>query len=322
MSKPLVTVVCLCYNQSEFVKEAVDSVLRQTYNAIQLIIVDDASTDSSVERIQQILSSHPSVESVFLEKNMGNCAAFNRALLLARGEFIVDFAADDVMTPHRIERQVDLFSTLDESYGVVFSDAVYIDEEGKYLRNHYDYLFRKGLLSVIPEGDVYRHVLSAYCIASPTMLIRKKVMDALRGYDENLSYEDFDFWVRSSRMYKYAFQDEKLTMIRKRKRSMSTELYKRGDKQLHSTYLVCKKAMALNRDGDDVRALAKRLKYELRQSVFSQNYDEAVLFYDLLRQTGYDTGVDKMLFFINKFRLPLSYVRRWYHQLRFGGFAT
>jgi glycosyltransferase involved in cell wall biosynthesis len=318
MQKPLVSVVCLCYNQAMFVGEAIQSVLDQTYPHIQLIVIDDASTDNSPAIISDTVSKHPSIEYLLLPENLGNCKAFNRGLLLAKGEFIIDLAADDVFMPERIERQVEFFSTLDASYGVVFTDAVYIDARGEFLRDHYAYLFRKGLLKDIPEGDVYRDVLTRYFICSPTMMVRKKVMDDLNGYDEGLSYEDFDFWVRSSRTYRYAFLDQKLTKVRRISHSMSAGWYKSGDRQLHSTYLVCRKALLLNRSPEDHRALAWRLKYELRQSVFSGNYTEAGLFYRLLCETGMAGAVDHVLHLLNKLRLPLFFLRNWYHKLRFG----
>jgi glycosyltransferase involved in cell wall biosynthesis len=317
MNLPLVSVVCLCHNQEAFVEEAVYSVLRQSYPNIQLIIVDDASTDGSVARIKSIVSANPTMEVLLLQENCGNCKAFNRGLVLARGEFIVDFAADDVMMPERIARQVEFFSTLDSSYGVVFTNALYINEKGKVLRDHYLYLFHKNLLKAIPQGDVYRDVVSTYFISSPTMLVRRRVMDELKGYDESLTYEDFDFWVRSARIFKYGFLNERLTKVRRIQRSMSTGWYKPGDKQLHSTYLVCKKVLALNRNGEDNLALAKRLKYELRQSVFSQNFEEADLFYGLLKEIRHVGAFEYFLFVINKLKLPLSFLRTLYHKLKY-----
>ncbi len=87
----------------------------------------------------------------------------------------------------------------------------------------------KSLISHIPQGDVYRDMLTTYFIPGPTMMIRREVFAALGGYDESLSYEDFDFWVRSSRIYRYAFLNERLTSIRKLKSSMSTGWYVPGD---------------------------------------------------------------------------------------------
>jgi glycosyltransferase involved in cell wall biosynthesis len=315
--KPLVSIICLSYNHRRFIREAVESVLNQSYENIQVIIADDASTDNSQDEIHKLKSEHSSIELLLLPKNLGNCKAFNRALKLARGEFIVDFATDDLMTPDRIEKQVAFFERLDSTVGVVYTDATYIAEDGKFIRNHFEYLFKKELLTHIPQGDVYRDVLERYFIPGPTMMIRKEVFLALNGYDESLSYEDFDFWVRSSRIYRYAFFNERLTHIRKLKSSMSTGWYVPGDKQLHSTYLICKKAQQLNRDAEDEQALITRVRYEFRQSVLSGNHAEALLFFDLLRELKGVTWLERSLKLFDRPGISLAPLRKLYHRLRY-----
>jgi len=317
MPSPLVTVVCLCYNHANYLREAVESVLNQTYKNIQIIIVDDASTDGSVIEIERLVKHYPSIELLLLKQNVGNCKAFNSALGLIKGDFVIDFATDDVMSADRIEKQVNFFKTLDNSTGVVFTDAIYIDAEGKLLRYHYEYLFRKKLLNHVPQGDIYRDVLATYFIASPTMMMRREVLEALKGYDEILSYEDFDFWIRSSRYFNYAFLNERLTKIRKTDHSMSAGWYVPGDSQLYSTYLVCKKAQKLNRDRGDSEALITRVRYELRQSVFSENRREAGLFYVLLVELGGNRLIDLIFIIVNKLHLPLSWLRNIYQGIRF-----
>ncbi|MGE0771412.1 MAG: glycosyltransferase family 2 protein [Cyclobacteriaceae bacterium] len=314
---PLVTVVCLCYNHAPYVEEALYSVIHQTYQPLQILIVDDASTDLSREIIQKVLTDHPHIGFLPLYSNIGNCAAFNAVLSQVKGKYVVDFATDDVMHPDRIYRQVKKFETLSDDVGVLFTDAEYIDTNGKTLRSHFEYLFKKKLITRIPTGDVYRDVLSRYFIPSPTMLVRKKVFDELNGYDENLVYEDFDFWVRSARKFKYEFLNEKLTFIRKTKTSMSAGWYTQGDRQLHSTYMVCCKALALNRDEADRQALANRVRYEFRQSVLSQNDEEAELFYELLNGLGGGNWMSSGFRILSKLRLPLAPLRRLYHRIRY-----
>lgn len=314
---PLVTVVCLCHNHKPFVRQAVESVVTQSYRPIQIIVADDASRDGSIEEIEKLSAEYPELECLLIAENIGNCRAFNRAYALAKGDYIIDFATDDIMLPDRITKQIQMFRSLDQSVGVVYTDATYIDESGKFLRHHFPYLFYKKLIVNIPQGDVYSNLVSTYFIASPTMMVRREVLDRLGGYDENLSYEDFDFWVRSSRDYKYAFLNESLTQIRKVKQSMSTGWYVPGDKQLHSTYLVCKKIQQLNRTREDHLALVKRVRYELRQSIFSQNYSEANNFMIMLRELRGVRNVDKNLFTLNKFKIPLSPLRRLYHWIRY-----
>jgi glycosyltransferase involved in cell wall biosynthesis len=318
MEKPLVTVICLSYNHEQFLVEAVNSVLNQTYGNLQIILTDDASSDQSPELIKGFAARSEKIEVILLKKNIGNCSAFNVAFEKARGEFIIDFATDDVMLPDRIAKQVEQFSILGESYGVVFSDAIYINENGKERYRHFANLKKKGLLKMVPHGDLYGTLLSTYVIPSPTMMVRKKVLDELGGYDQNLSYEDFDFWIRSSRNYYYGYLDEVTTKIRLSKRSMSRGWYKQGDRQLRSTYEVCKKAIDLNRSEEDEQALVKRLKYEVRQSVFSQNHAEARNFFDLLKSLKADNVLYHSLMFLNMLRLPLAPLRNFYHRLRYG----
>jgi glycosyltransferase involved in cell wall biosynthesis len=317
MSQPLVTVICLCYNQAQWVEEAVASVLNQTYQNIQVIVADDASTDDSPVVIRNIKIIHPGIEILLLTVNEGNCGAFNKSLKLAKGDYIIDFATDDVFNPDRIEKQVAYFDKLDNSFGVVFTDAEYIDAKGEFIRSHFAYLFKKRLLDKVPQGNVYREVLSTYFIPSPTMMVKRQVLEEMNGYDETLTYEDFDFWVRSSRKWKYAFLDECLTKIRKTGKSMSSGWYKQGDKQLLSTYAVCRKAMLLNRDKEDVASLLVRLRYELRQSIFSGNNNEAKLFYGLLVELEAVNNFDRALSFINTLKLPLGWLRNIYHSIRF-----
>ena len=285
MEEPLVSVVALSYNHEKFIVSALESINRQTYSSLEIILVDDASTDNSVEIAQTYLKQNNvsfSVKTIFLDNNVGNCTAFNRGLALVQGKYVIDFATDDIMLPRRIEQQVNFFESLPDDYGVVFTEAEYVDEAGEHLRYHYRDRLKH--IRPIPTGDVYAEVLARYFISSPTMMIRKKVLDDLEGYDEQLAYEDFDFWVRSARHWKYAYLAECTTQIRKHAKSMSTGWYRPGDPQLYSTYLVCQKALKLNKNDEERRALATRLKYEIRQGFRSGNHKEVRLLYNLLRQ--------------------------------------
>ncbi len=317
MNTPLVTVICVCYNHARFVTEALDSVKAQTYQPIELIVIDDGSTDGSPKIIKQWIASHPETVLLLNGANIGYCKTFNKALKLAKGKFIMDLAADDVMVDSKIADQINLFDALGDDYGVVFSDAEYIDEFGKPIREHFQHLFIKGLIGAVPQGDIYRDVLDKYFIPAPSMLSRIEVYQMLKGYDEELAYEDFDFWVRSSRNFKYGFIYKKLVKIRRTSASMSTGWYKPGDPQLFSTYKVCIKAMNLNRNTKDWQAWKTRVRYELRQTVFSQNFHEAGLFYSLLAECNQAGFLDWALAMLNKLRLPLSPLRRTYHRLRF-----
>ena len=315
---PLVTVVALCYNHARFVNESVESVMRQTYSNLQLILVDDASKDDSQAVIRALAVKHPQIQIILLNQNVGNCRAFNLAWKEARGKYIIDFATDDVMMPDRIEKQVKMFESLGPEYGIVFTDSEYIDENGQSIANHYERLFKQRIIHEVPEGDVFRNVLTRYFISGPTMMVRSEVMQVLNGYDETLSFEDFDFWVRSSRVFQYKFLNERLTQVRKWRQSMSTGWYKSGDKQLHSVYLVCCKAKDLCRNEDDKKALVVRLAYEHRQALFSENKKEAKLFEDLLRNMNAWRLQQKWWKVLSTLPLPWAKIRMMYHKIYFG----
>lgn len=263
MKPPLVSVVCLCYNHAQYVEEAIQSVLNQTYSNVQLIVVDDHSTDDSVSIIKEIISKELTIEFITLSSNLGNCRAFNTGFELAKGDFIVDLAADDILLPDRIEKGVRIFQSMDSNVGVQFSDAELIDENGAHLGYHSDRFPHDS----IPQGDIYKDILSHYFINSPTMMMRRMVFERLGGYDGSLAYEDFDFWVRSSRYFKYCYSKDVLVKRRMLRSSLGRTQYKRGSDQLGSTLTVCKKAFELSTNSDEYHALKTRIKYELRQAL-------------------------------------------------------
>ncbi|MEQ9286401.1 MAG: glycosyltransferase [Cyclobacteriaceae bacterium] len=306
---PLVSVVCLCYNHEKFVRQALQSVFDQTYPNIELVVVDDASTDNSRRVIEATIQGHE-CRAHFLQENLGNTRAFNFALQHCKGQYIVDLAADDLFTEDRIEKQVNFFQIQSDHIGVIYSDAHYIDEKGAVLGGHFtNPQYRPH------TGDVYKYLIAEYFIPPPTMMMKKEVLDELGGYDGNLAYEDFDFWVRSSRNWHYGYQPEVLTLIRKTKGSLSTKAYNKKDRQLHSTYLVCRKVKAMNDKAEENEALIKRLAYEIRQSVFSGNFEEATLFIDLYREI---VPLPIGLYFLkglNTLKIDLSIFRYFYHKI-------
>lgn len=278
MEKPLVSVVCLCYNQERFVKEAIQSVLHQTYQPIQLIVVDDASTDNSVRVIQSTLHSHPNIQFIALQQNIGNCKAFNQGLAQSKGAFIIDLAADDVLLPERVEKGVQALLEKGQRYGVHFSDAQLIDEQGVALYIHSDRFPHQ----TIPRGDVYRAVIATYFICPPTVMFTRQVADVLGGYDETLSYEDFDFWIRSSRTFMYTYSSEILVNKRISTNTLSSKQFRFFNSHARSTYRVCEKIMRLNNNHEEQQALRNRILYEIKLNLRLLNVGIAFKFLFLL----------------------------------------
>lgn len=267
MPQPLVTIICLCYNHAPWVVEAMDSAWRQAYPAVELIVVDDASTDGSKEVIGNWLQGKPQVPFLSLTENVGNCRAFNMGLAMARGRYIIDLAADDVLLPERVAIGVQEMEEAGPQWGVHFTDAQFIDEEGKRLRAHYKRNEKAELLKPVPQGWIYAELVATYFICTPSMMMRKEVLDQMGGYDETLAYEDFDFWIRSARQWKYLYCDHILVHKRILPLSWSARQYDAISAQFASTLQVCQKIKSLNRSREEDRALGKRLRYELRQAI-------------------------------------------------------
>jgi glycosyltransferase involved in cell wall biosynthesis len=279
MTSPLVTVICVCYNHARFVTEALDSVVNQTYPNIELIVIDDGSTDGSGKVIKKWMASHPEATLILNGKNLGYCKTFNKAFQISKGKFYIDLSADDVLMPRRIEGGVNLLEESGADFGVTFSDAQYMDEQGKPIRLHSE----RYPHATVPSGDIYKEVVQRYFICSPTMMFRRSVLDSLQGYDESLAFEDFDFWIRASRNFKFIYSPGVLVKKRVVATSMSAKQFERSDPQRWSTLEVCKKIKLLNRNAEEVTALRKRIWYELRVSLKSFDLKLAHSFWKLLR---------------------------------------
>jgi glycosyltransferase involved in cell wall biosynthesis len=263
VSKGLVTIICLCHNHARFVTEALESIMGQTYPHIELIIVDDASTDGSKDLISEFVKGHPGTRFISHERNVGNCRAFNSGYIISKGGWVIDFAADDVLLPGRVAAGVAGFNKHDMSYGVQFGDAFMIDEEGRMVGKHSD----RFPSASIPEGDVYISLIRRYFICGTSMMLRRSVLEEMNGFDESLAYEDFDLWIRSSRSFKYFYLPEPLVRRRVVRGGLHEQQFVRGSRHAWSTLEVCRKILGINRTKEEQSALTSRLSYEIRQSI-------------------------------------------------------
>lgn len=285
MDKPLVSIICLCYNHEAYVAEAIASAINQSYGNIELIVVDDASTDNTQSEIKKLAQIH-GFKTHFNTTNLGNCKSFNIGLALASGKYIIDLAADDQLMTERVEVGVTSLEKHGAEYGVHFCDVELIDEKGKSLGTHFRRDSHGNLREVVPTGDIFNILVERYFISTPSMMMRKKLLDELGGYDENLSYEDFDFWVRSSRNYKYAFTDQVLIRKTMLPKSLSTLQHQKKNKHLLSTAIVCEKAYKLCETKKEKKALIKRINYELKWSLITENWEAAAIFIKLKEKLG------------------------------------
>ncbi len=268
-NKPLVTVICLCYNHASFAIEALESVLGQTHPNVELIVADDFSTDNSVQVINNWLKQHPEIQFIANKENLGNTKTFNKCLKLAKGEYIIDLAADDLLKPDCIVNQLKGFEeSIYGNLGLIYGNAELINEDGRYIKDYFETNSNQKRIRRQPTGDIYIGLLNGNNnLCSISSLVKREVFDSLNGYDENLAYEDYDFWIRASRIYNFDYVDKILVQKRVLKDSMYTLLTQKNNKKTrrfnHSTYLILQKAFKLNRTKEEFVAMLKRIHFEM-----------------------------------------------------------
>lgn len=205
---PTVDVVIPAFNAERFVRETVMSALAQSYPVRRVIVADDASTDRTRAILEEINDRR--LQVVSLPSNGGEPAARNAGLRLVDADFVAFLDADDVWSPTKIERQLDVFRcTAVPNCGVVYCGYSYIDELGKptdgvlvlprYRGNLFARLIRKNLVS----GSASGVLIARACIAQ------------VGEFDERLKYgSDWDYWLRCSDKFNFDFVEEPVVQIR------------------------------------------------------------------------------------------------------------
>lgn len=220
---PLVTVIAVCYNHSTFVEGALLAIANQTYDNIELIIMDDCSTDDSVEKIVSWLAERPKLAARFVahESNIGLCATLNEALDYSSGKYIQIIACDDQMLPQKTALQVATLERAQNRTVAVCSNFISTDKEGNQLSIEFDDRF------VFPsQGDVFTYILNGYqgysrIVHSPTVMVRRDVLFEMNKYDPKIIQEDLDMWLKISLKYKFAYISIPLVKYRVLESSLS-----------------------------------------------------------------------------------------------------
>lgn len=193
----LVSVVIASYNMGQYLPQAVESVLSQSYDNVEVQIVDDGSTDDTARIVQQWLEDER--VRVYAQPNAGQARAKNQAVALSRGRFVAFLDADDVWLPGKLQRQMDLFRGRPE-LGVVYSDYQCIDGEGRPLQ--------KGVTRM-RRGWVSGPLLVENFIAYSAGVVRRECLERHGCFDETLGMGiDYDLWLRLSAHYQFDFVPE------------------------------------------------------------------------------------------------------------------
>lgn len=207
------SVVIPAYNRAMFIRQTIDSVLNQTYSNIELIIVDDGSTDQTRSILEEygdkiILMEHPG------RINKGQSAAINLGLKQASGKYICILDSDDYWEPDKIEKQVSFLET-NPGIGLVYGNGAAVDEKNNHL---YD---------IYPDGHSEKNIpgsvlLDCYFLVPNNAMIRADVFNKTGFFDESLrSAQDHDMAIRISEVTKLAYIPDKIFNYRRHAASIS-----------------------------------------------------------------------------------------------------
>ena len=209
---PLVSIIMNCYNCSQYLSEALDSVSQQTFKDYEIICWDNQSTDGS----REIALGYGEPLRYFRgEEFLPLGAARNAALEKAQGKYIAFLDCDDIWFPEKLKKQIEIMES-NEELGLVFSDSYVIDSKGNLLRKTY---FR------IPKpssGRVFNELFTYNFIPILTVVIRSDVLGKVGIFDSRyLIAEDYDLFLRIAEHYPIGLIKEPLTKYRIHKHSVS-----------------------------------------------------------------------------------------------------
>lgn len=227
IERPKVSVIMSVFNGEAYVKSAVQSIQKQSYNNFELIITNDGSTDNTAAILSRI--DDPRVIIVNNPSNLGLTKSLNLALTHCRGVYVARMDADDISHPLRIEKQV-AFLDAHPEYAMVGSSYYVVDNLGK-TKSHVGVLTDSG---AIKEG-----LKTQNWFGHGTVMMRKSALASVGGYDEQFVYaQDYDLWLKLSEKYEIANLEEPLYFWRNTKSAISN---KNADEQQACARLAQKK---------------------------------------------------------------------------------
>ena len=193
MNPPLVSVIIPAFNAAPAIRAAIESALAQTLSNLEVIVIDDGSSDETPARLGTI--GDPRMR-VLRTDHRGVAHARNCGLDLARGEYITFLDADDMWTADKLEEQVQAL-TSDPQACAVYSWTAFVDEEGRYLfakAPHYH------------SGDVYAELLVTFFLASGSnVLARRECIESIGRFEESAEpVEDWEYWLRAAKAGRFA----------------------------------------------------------------------------------------------------------------------
>lgn len=208
----LVSVVVCTYNGERYLQQTLDSICRQSYEHIEIVIVDDGSTDSTLEIIETYQQRDKRIR-LYIQAHMGFAAARNRAFQEAKGEWIAIIDHDDLCYPERLEKQLLLSKTYPDA-DFIFSDTDYIDENNQVIDSQFSHVRLNGPYLERGKAGILLLRLGGF-IDSESVFIRKGIARKYGLLDTKYLYAaDYDFFVRLGFEVNFCFTREKLSAWR------------------------------------------------------------------------------------------------------------
>ena len=243
---PKISVIMSVYNGMQYLKQAVKSILNQTYKNFEFIIVNDASTDSTPKYLKSLKDKR--IRIVNNKKNVGLAMSLNKALKAAKGDYIARMDADDVSYPTRLELQLK-YLLKNPNTDICGCWADLVEEKGKLIGEKKYPKSPKAIYNTLPCYP---------CIIHPTFFAKKGFFTALNGYDAGFEMaEDYDLLMRARKKFEMANVDKKLFAWR-----LWADRRSRKEMRLMDKVDLKIKIAAIKRDGFELNSalmLAKRL---------------------------------------------------------------
>ncbi|PYS51296.1 MAG: glycosyl transferase family A [Acidobacteria bacterium] len=223
MHKPLVSVIIPSYNYARYIGEAIDSVLAQTYANVEVVVVDNSSTDNTLE----VLRGYGDSIRWFQQPNQGVSGSRNRGIVESGGELVAFLDADDVWLPEKLARQVEFFN--DPCIGMVYCGLQFIDALGNPLERSVEGL----------RGQVLKRMALLEAPGIPacgsSAIVRREALEKAGGFDRELSISaDWDMWRRISCHYDVEFLPEPLVLYRQHDSAMHLKVDVFAHDMLHA----------------------------------------------------------------------------------------
>ncbi len=193
---PQVSVIIPTYNRGQFIERAVQSVLAQTYTDFEIVVVDDGSTDDTVQLVLELQKADGRIRYLRHETNRGAQAARNTGIRAAEGHYIAFLDSDDEWLPHKLEQQMALFGRRGQNIGVVYAGYLQEYHNGLPPREH----------RPVHRGYIYKDALREWIADTSTIVTRKELLYRIGLLDETIrAYQEWDLCIRLARFCEFDF---------------------------------------------------------------------------------------------------------------------